>query len=478
MNFDSLEFLFCFLPISLIFFWYFIKIKKENLAILSIIICSLFFYAWFELKFLPLIILSILFNYFYSKLFSNTKIKSKKNILIFGIFINIIILVIFKYSNFVIVNINQFVDNNFVLLNLIFPLALSFYTLQQITFLVDSYQNQGIKVSLKKYFLYVSFFPQLIAGPIVLFNQVNNQWDNILKSDKILENFYKGLFFIAIGLFKKVVISQKLSIMANLGFDNYENISLVSSWISSICFTLQFYFDFSAYSDIAIGLALLFNIKLPINFNSPLKSYSVQEFWTRWHITLSNFINFYMFIPTLRLFNNLTLIKTVFSIIIIMTIIGFWHGPSYNYIIFGLLHGIALAINTVLKNKNITLIPFKDTFSNKFLCWLITFLFINITFIFFRSETLIQSLSMSGAFFGKNSFFESDLLIEYIINSLTPKIILFSFFLIFLKNSSEIVNNLKINVQNSILLSSLFLIITYVIMYNSEVLNKFIYFNF
>ena len=161
-----------------------------------------------------------------------------------------------------------------------------------------------------------------------------------------------------------------------------------------------------------------------------------------------------------------------------MTIIGFWHGPSYNYIIFGLLHGIALAINTVLKNKNITLIPFKDTFTNKFLSWLFTFLFINITFIFFRSETLLQSLSMSGAFFGQNSFFENDLLIEYIKNSLTPKIILFSFFLIFFKNSSEITNNLKINVKNSILLSSLFLIITYVIMYNSEVLNKFIYFNF
>ena len=210
-----------------------------------------------------------------------------------------------------------------------------------------------MKVSLSKYFLYVSFFPQLLAGPIVLFRQINEQWDEFYKVKNIFANIFMGLFLIFIGLFKKIIISQKFSIMADMGFNNYENISLVSAWISSLCFTMQFYFDFSAYSDIAIGLGLLFNIKLPINFNSPFKSLSITEFWTRWHITLSNFINYYMYMPTLKLYNNLTLNKSVLSTILIMGIIGLWHGPSINYLIFGLLHGFALGLNTYFRHSKI-----------------------------------------------------------------------------------------------------------------------------
>jgi len=478
MNFDSLEFLICFLPICLLFYWISVIKKKKNLAIYFLILFSLFFYAWFELKFLALIVGSVLFNYYFSYFFLNSRTKYKKKFLFLGIFINILVLVIFKYSNFIILNINHLFNNDFIFLNLIFPLALSFYTLQQITYLVDKYQNFQIQISLKKYFLYVVFFPQLVAGPIVLLNQISSQWDNILKTKNIYESFFKGLFFISIGLLKKILISQKFSEIADLGFNNFENISFISAWICSISFTLQFYFDFSAYSDIAVGLALLFNIKLPLNFNSPLKSLSVKDFWTRWHITLSNFINHYMFIPTLKIFNKINLVKVISSTIIIMAIIGLWHGPSLNYLVFGLLHGCALGFNTFTSQKKINLIPFNNQKIENVISWFFTFIFINFTFIFFRSETFFQANELVMGLVGLNDFFAVDDLINYFKNSITPRIIMIFSMIIFFNNSSQIISKIKINYANSIILVLLFLSIIYLIMYNSVYVNKFIYFNF
>lgn len=478
MNFDSFEFLFVFLPICILSFWSFINLKKKNFAIISLILFSLFFYAWFEVKFLFLIIISVVFNYFFSNYLTETRSFNKKKLLYIGIFLNIFILIIFKYTNFIISNLNEIFNADIILLNLIFPLALSFYTLQQITYLVDRYQNPKIKISLKKYFLYVTFFPQLIAGPIVLLSQVNRQWENILKTKNIFENFYKGLFFISIGLIKKTLISQKFSVIADLGFNNYENISLVSAWIASISFSLQFYFDFSAYSDIAVGLALLFNIYLPLNFNSPLKSLSIKEFWTRWHITLSNFINHYMFIPTLKIFKSLNLIKISFSTILIMTIIGLWHGPSINYIFFGFLHGLGLATNTYLSNKNINFLPIENNKIRNTICWILTFSFVNISFIYFRSTSFSQANEIVFGLFSFDNFYNNDLLIEYLKNSIIAKIIIISSLIIFLKNSYEIVSKIKLNLLNSIILAFSYLLIIYIIMYNSTRVNKFIYFNF
>lgn len=478
MNFDSFEFLLCFLPITLFLYWFSIKFKKEKIAIISLILCSLFFYAYFELKFLLLIIASVLFNYYFSNFISISKAKSKKKFLFIGILINIFVLIIFKYTNFLIFNFNKIFNEDLLSFNLIFPLALSFYTLQQITYLVDRYQNPNIKISLKKYFLYVTFFPQLIAGPIVLLSQVNDQWNNILKTKNIYENFYKGLFFIAIGLFKKVLISQKFSNIADLGFNNYENISFISAWISSISFSLQFYFDFSAYSDIAVGLALLFNIKLPFNFNSPFKSLSIKEFWTRWHITLSNFINYYMFIPTLKIFNNITLNKITFSTILIMSIIGLWHGPSINYLIFGLLHGLGLAFNTYYSKINFDIFNGVNVKVKKIIFWILTFSFINLTFVYFRSETFFQANQIIYGLLGLNDLFNNDQLITYLSSKSIGKFIILTSIIIFFKNSNEIISNLKINFINSLLLSSLFLIVFYLIMYNSMHANKFIYFKF
>lgn len=478
MNFDSFEFLLCFLPIVLFFYWFSIKYKKKNIATISLILGSLFFYGYFELKFIFLIISSILFNYYYSNLISKLNLKLKKKFLFFGILINILILIIFKYTNFFIFSFNQIFNEDLLSFNLIFPLALSFYTLQQITYLVDRYQNPNIKISLKRYFLYVTFFPQLVAGPIVLLSQVNSQWENILKPKNLYENFYKGLFFIAIGLFKKTLISQKFSVLADLGFNNYENISFVSAWISSISFSFQFYFDFSAYSDIAVGLALLFNIKLPFNFNSPLKSLSIKEFWTRWHITLSNFINHYMFIPVLKIFKNLTLNKIAFSTILIMSIIGLWHGPSINYLIFGLLHGLGLAFNTFYSKKNFDIFFGINVKIKKIIFWTLTFLFVTITFVYFRSETFFQANQIIYGLIGFNDMFNYDQLIIYLSSKSIGKFVIFTSIIIFFKNSNEIISSIKINFINTLILSFLFLIIFYLIMYNAIIANKFIYFNF
>ena len=287
-------------------------------------------------------------------------------------------------------NLNYILGTSIDQFNLPFPLALSFFTLQQITFLVNCYDKQILKVKFLDYFNYVSFFPQLIAGPIILFKDINYNL-NVRKKEINYSNIYRGVFFIIIGLFKKTILSDKLFNISNYGFTNVENISFVDSWISTIAFSFQFYFDFSGYVDMAIGSALLFNIKLPINFNSPFKSVSIIDFWKRWHITLSNFITNYMYFPLVKNFGNKYFFN-IFSIIIVMTIAGIWHGPRWTYLIFGLMHGLALAFNNLFRFK-----------INNVLSIFLTFIFVNFSFVFFNSKTVSQSFSMFSKLFNPNN---------------------------------------------------------------------------
>ena len=299
MLFNSFEYIFAFLP--LIFLLYFALSKvRINTAKITLILASLFFYAWWKLEYLPILLGSILFNFTLSNLIWDNKLKSflpKKFVLIFGIAANLALLGYYKYADFFIENVNDALGKSYDSLNLLLPLAISFFTFQQITYLVDSYKGDIKKHSFLSYTLFVTFFPQLIAGPIVHHKEMIPQFESKLNWVKNYKNIVMGLFIFSIGLFKKVMIADQFAVWATAGFDGSTSLSLLEAWATSLSYTFQLYFDFSGYTDMAIGAALLFNIKLPFNFNSPYKALNIQDFWRRWHMTLTRFLTEYIYIP-------------------------------------------------------------------------------------------------------------------------------------------------------------------------------------
>ena len=424
MLFHSSQYLLYFLPI--VFFLYYFKYKKFQFPnILTLSIASVVFYSAWNIFFLPLIIFIIISNYYLNKIL----IKNKKYLLYIVSF-NILILIIFKYTDFLILNFNLIFNSNLDLLQLPFPLALSFVTFQVIAFLIDSHDNNIKKVEFKKFFLFITFFPQLIAGPIVKYNNMVPQY-TLKKNRKInLNNISIGLMLILIGFSKKVLIADNLGLFVDAGFDNVDSINLFESWIASVSFTFQIYFDFTGYVDMATGSALLFNIKLPQNFNSPFKATSLINFWQRWHITLTNFLTNYIFNPSVRALKEITFFKMMLIIIMVFVICGFWHGPSWMYGFFGLLHGIGLMINHIFNKYFNFILP-------SVLGWILTFNFVNLTFIFFRSQNFEDGLIIISKMFGLYGLSNNQSNIIDLDKSIM--LLIFCFLIsLFLKNSYEL----------------------------------------
>lgn len=387
MLFNSYEFLFLFLPITFAIYFY---LNSKNLFFISkivLVLMSLVFYSYSNIVYLPLILFSIVVNFFIGKyIYSTNDELLKKIILYIGIVFNIILLGYFKYSDFFISNINYLLNKEISLLYLALPLAISFYTFQQIAYLVDVYKNKITDFNFINYTLFISFFPQLFAGPIVhhyeIMPQLNNFKNNIINN----QNIALGIFIFSIGLFKKVILADTFSIWANSGFNAQHALSFYEAWITSLSFSFQLYFDFSGYSDMAIGLALLFNIKLPINFNSPYKSTSIIEFWQKWHITLSKFINQYIFTSMVKSFKKYSFIKAMYSLFITMVLIGFWHGDSWTFIVFGAMHGFIIILNHFWKKTNLKMYTF--------LAWFLTFNFINLSLVLFRANDFNKAIKV------------------------------------------------------------------------------------
>ena len=299
MLFNSYIFIFVFLPIT--FFTYF-YINSKRLIIPAkafLVLSSLVFYSYWNIKYLPLILVSMLINFAIgNSLNGNKNIKiNKKSILTIGILFNLGLLGYFKYTDFFIENFNIISGTDIPLLHLALPLAISFFTFQQVAYLVDSYRGETDEYDFLNYALFVTFFPQLIAGPIVHHKEMMPQFASKWNLVKKYKNIALGIFIFSIGLFKKVIIADSFAIWATDGFDVAEKLNMIEAWITSLSYTFQLYFDFSGYTDMAIGIALLFNITLPQNFNSPYKATSIQDFWRRWHITLSRFLRDYIYIP-------------------------------------------------------------------------------------------------------------------------------------------------------------------------------------
>lgn len=395
MLFNSYEFIFIFLPITFFIYFYLNSKRLTEVAKGFLVFSSLFFYSYWEIKYLPIILASMLFNYVIGSTLSkynskkNKKTFSKRYILIFGIICNVSLLGYFKYANFFIENFNLFAGSDIELLHLLLPLAISFFTFQQIAYLVDSYRNETKEYDFLNYALFVTFFPQLIAGPIVHHKEMMPQFANIKNKVKNYRNIALGIFIFSMGLFKKVVIADTFAVWANAGFDIATTLNFFEAWATSLSYTFQLYFDFSGYTDMAIGIALLFNIKLPINFNSPYKALDIQDFWRRWHITLSRFLRDYIYIPLGG--NRKGATRTYVNLLATFVIGGFWHGAGWTFIFWGFLHGVALAINRLWQS-----IGFKLP---KVIAWFITFNFVNIAWVFFRAKEWDDAIKVLSSMF-------------------------------------------------------------------------------
>ena len=400
--------------------------------------------------------------------------------MIIGVIFNLGLLGYFKYYDFFVENINTIFRINFTLLNILLPLGISFFTFQQLSFVIDSYNEKSMKYDFLSYCLFVTFFPQLIAGPIVLPNEMLPQFED--KRNKLInyENMNRGLYMFSIGLAKKVIIADTIANFANAGFDQMETLNIIEAWMASISYTLQLYFDFSGYCDMAMGIALIFNIVLPLNFNSPYKSTNIQEFWKRWHMTLGRFMTNYLYIPLGG--NRLGERKTLRNLFIVFMASGIWHGAGWNFVIWGGLHGICILIHRVWKNSGRKM--------NKLLGWFITINLVNIFWVFFRAETLNRALKVLKGMFDYKSLITIVFEIEqknnlmrmhqeikdsFVVNEIDITILLFATIITFLLNNTfNIVNSLKINIKNCFVLAFLFSIS---ICYFNGISN-FLYFNF
>ncbi len=389
MLFNSQIFLILFLP-SVYTFYRYVKLSKEQ-SILFLIFASLVFYGYWDISLLPLLLLSILCNWIIANIyFKNHSIP----ILYTGVFLNLAIIGIFKYFDFFWSNINFLISNNsYNSLGLVLPLGISFFTFQQISYLLDLKRGAAKAYPLSHYFLYISFFPQLIAGPIVRHNQFMQQLDRVITASKSELNYKAciGISLIIIGLVKKVVLGDGMAVASDRLFDVSTSVALSFSeaWLAAISFALQIYFDFSGYSDIAIGLALMFGFLLPINFNSPYKAVSLIDFWRRWHITLSLFIRDYLYISLGG--NRHGYKKQYMALLTTMLIGGLWHGAAWTFILWGGANGLGLAINHVWKQIGIKLpVLISRT---------LTFIFIVATFVIFRSEDFGHATSILMSMF-------------------------------------------------------------------------------
>ena len=405
MLFNTYSFIFLFLPVALLGFYWVDSVSKDEGAIRWLVLASLFFYGWWNYWYLILIILSIVFNYWFGVAIATCGSTRKKIYLIVGVGGNLVALGYFKYANFFVDNFNYLLNTDRVIEPIILPLALSFFTFQQIAYLVDSYKGKAREYSFSHYALFVSFFPQLIAGPIVHHKEMIPQFLDKRVRRFQFDNLSIGVSIFCLGLFKKVVLADGLSSYSTSVFDFAEQgnaLTVFEAWGGALSYTFQLYFDFSGYSDMAIGLARMFGIILPMNFASPYKAASIIEFWRCWHITLSRFLRDYLYIPLggnrkgrLRRFVNLT---------ITMLLGGLWHGASWTFVIWGGLHGLYLIANYVWRDI-LDRLGYKKEMSNYFTrssAKTVTFIFVIIGWVFFRSTSLDGALNILESMFGVN----------------------------------------------------------------------------
>lgn len=392
--FNSLEFIFLYVPIVVAAFFILGKYKGKKYAIGWLVFASFFFYGWWDVRYVPLLFASICFNYFVGKRLEFAQIK--KFWLWIGILVNISMLGYFKYMDFFLGSVNAMLGMSyFDLMHIVLPLGISFFTFTQTAYLIDVYRGDTKNTSFIVYCEFVTIFPHLIAGPIISHRKMIPQFlsDATFRLD--YHNVAMGLGLFSMGLFKKVVIADKLAIVATDVFSNTLSIGMIEAWMGAIAYTFQLYFDFSGYSEMAMGLGLMLNLQLPQNFNSPYKATSVIDFWRRWHITLSGWVREYLYIPLGG--NRHGQFNKLRNLFVSMVIIGLWHGAGWTFIVWGALHGLFLIINHLWRNLEYKL--------PVVISWSITFLCVVIGWVFFRADSIGDAAQIISKMFDINSIY-------------------------------------------------------------------------
>ena len=385
MVFSSISFLYYFLPCILIL--YFIAPKKVKNVVL--LISSLFFYFYGEPVYILLMIFEIITTYIYGRLIDNSKKqKNKKTILTLAIITNLSLLGFFKYADFAIENVNNIFNLNINLLKLALPIGISFYTFQTISYLIDLYRgNTKVQKSLLKLALYISLFPQLIAGPIVRYVDIERQLE---KRKVTFEKFSLGVTRFVIGLSKKVLLANNLAQLSKTFLQSDEK-SIIFYWIYAISTILYIYLDFSAYSDMAIGLGKMFGFDFLENFNYPYISKSITEFWRRWHISLGTWFRDYVYIPLGG--NRVNKIKFYRNIFLVWLLTGLWHGADWTFVIWGLYFGIILILEKTFLLKKLEKVP-------SIISRIYVLILVMISFIIFNAENIVQAMQQIGGLIG------------------------------------------------------------------------------
>ncbi len=402
MLFNSLEFVLLFLPCMVGLYYALWAFPKGALRALTL--GSLFFYSYWNPAYLPLILGSTLFNFFMGKLLA--KVPNSRVLLGVGVGANLALIGYYKYFHFFCENLGITLSIDSILL----PLGISFFTFQQIAYLVDTFKTGVCEERLDRYCLFVTFFPQLIAGPIVHHSEVLSQFTKSSTYRFSMDNFVKGITIFVAGLAKKVLIADALMLHVGPIFTLAEEgvaLNFLEGWGAALAYTFQLYFDFSGYSDMAIGLGLLFNIRLPQNFNSPYKAKNIIDFWRRWHMTLSKFLRDYLYIPIGG--NQKGEGRRHINLMITMLLGGLWHGAGWLFVIWGALHGAYLIINHLW----IKLVPGKSRWYSQAL----TFMAIVVAWVFFRAQTMEGALSVLKAMAGANGLISDFSLLRFASHS-------------------------------------------------------------
>jgi alginate O-acetyltransferase complex protein AlgI len=393
--FNSFLFLLAFLPITLLIWHFSTRIGKTWASIGVLSIASVVFYAIWNTPLVLLLFGSIGGNYVLSQALPES--SKPKRLLWLGIGANVLLLCVFKYGGFFAETISVIPGINWVITGIALPLAISFFTFQQIAFLVDVYRGLVVKTSFRRYFLFISFFPQLIAGPIVRYEQMAPQFGKNLLGGITSKNLAIGLTIITFGLGKKVILADGLAGYVDPFYEaiagGYEP-QMIESWLISIAYSFQIYFDFSGYSDIAVGLAMLFGIRLPVNFMNPYRSSNLISFWRTWHVTLSSFLRDYLYIPLGG--NRISIPRWYVNIFLVMLIGGLWHGAAWTFVAWGSVHGIGLMVNHFVRRAScgITLPAYFG--------WALTFVFATLAWVLFRADSFETAGTILSAMAGMN----------------------------------------------------------------------------
>lgn len=469
MLFSSTTFIFMFLTLLLILYFPIKNIKYRNIILL---IFSLIFYSWGEPKYIFLMLLTVLIAYMFGLLIDKYRKDKKKSklFLVISVILILLNLFIFKYLDFSIGIINSIFKTNIGLTKLVLPIGISFYTFQILSYVIDLYWGKvGVQKNYFRLLLYVSFFPQLIAGPIVRYETVEKE---ISDRKTTLDGFISGFKRFIWGLAKKVIVANNVAIFCDYVYNNYSSYGSNILWVAAVCYTLQIYFDFSGYSDMAIGLGKMFGFNFLENFNYPYIATSITDFWRRWHISLSTFFRDYVYIPLGG--NRVSKIKFIRNIFIVWLLTGIWHGASYNFILWGLYYAILLLIEKMVTGKYIEKLP-------KVLKILYSLFFITLGWVIFRVENINDLILVIKKMFSfNNTSFVTLFNNNAMLISTVPYIILGIFLSLpidkWFKEKVDKSNSVILTLIEDLILGVLFGISIMFLVSNSY--NPFIYFRF